>query len=157
MTDNLTIQDFDDVRRHFDLPDVALVEKDLHVVRALAAIMAADTAPFRLVFGGGTALSRAHGLIRRMSEDIDLKITGDREPKRSELRHLRDIVTGALLNAGFRFDPGNPAHRISRNESRYTMFRLPYEPLARGQGALRPEIQIEVAVWPLYRPAVNGV
>jgi hypothetical protein len=33
------------------------------VVKALAAISAADTKPFRLVFGGGTALSRAHGII----------------------------------------------------------------------------------------------
>jgi predicted nucleotidyltransferase component of viral defense system len=53
------------------------VEKDWYVVKALAAINSADTAPFRLVFGGGTALSRAHRLVRRMSEDIDLKITSD--------------------------------------------------------------------------------
>jgi predicted nucleotidyltransferase component of viral defense system len=155
LTDSLTADDFDDVRRHFGLPDSALVEKDLHVVKALAAISAADTSPFRLVFGGGTSLSRAHGLIRRMSEDIDLKITGDREPKRSELRRIREAVTNALLSAGFRFDPANGAHRISRNETRYTLFRLPYEPLLKGEGALRPEIQIEVAVWPLRRPAVN--
>ena len=64
LTDNLTIEDFDDVRRHFNLPDIALVEKDLYVVKALAAITTADTAPFRLVFGGGTSLSRAHGASR---------------------------------------------------------------------------------------------
>ena len=155
MIDNITIQDFRDVQIHFGFPRTALVEKDVYVVKALAAIMAIDTTPFRLVFGGGTSLSRAHGVIRRMSEDIDLKITGDREPKRSELRRLRDAITEALLKAGFHFDPSNPAHRISRNESRYTIFRLPYEPLSRGEGVLRPEIQIEVAVWPLRCPAVN--
>ena len=36
-------------------------------------------APFRLIFGGGTASGRAHRLIRRMSEDIDLKIVSDGE------------------------------------------------------------------------------
>ena len=89
-----------------------------------------------------------------MSEDIDLKIVGE-APSRGALRRLREAMTDALLRAGFRFDPSNPAHRKSGNESRYTIYRLPYEPLSRGQGALRPEIQIEVAVWPLRRPAIE--
>jgi predicted nucleotidyltransferase component of viral defense system len=91
-----------------------------------------------------------------MSEDIDLKIVADEEPSRPALRQLREATTDALLRAGFRFDPGNEAHRTSRNESRYTIYRLPYEPLSRGEGSLRREIQIEVAVWPLRRPAVQS-
>jgi hypothetical protein len=43
-----------------------LVEKDWHVVQALAALARADTTPFRLVFGSGTSLSRAHRLIGRI-------------------------------------------------------------------------------------------
>jgi predicted nucleotidyltransferase component of viral defense system len=144
-----------EVQAYFGLPSPALVEKDWHVVQALAAITQADTAPFRLVFGGGTALSRAHRLIRRMSEDIDLKIIADEEPKRSALRRLRETLTQALLAAGFLFDPNNRAHRDSRNASRHTIFQLPYEPLLHGAGALRPEIQIEVAVWPLRHPPVE--
>ena len=38
---------------HFGLPSPALVEKDFHVVKALAAIAAIETAPLGLVFGGG--------------------------------------------------------------------------------------------------------
>ena len=72
MSDKPTLQDLLEVQRHFGLTSPALVEKDWHVVKALGAITAAKTAPTRLVFGGGTALSRAHRLIRRMSEDIDL-------------------------------------------------------------------------------------
>jgi hypothetical protein len=33
-----------------------------------------DASPFALVFGGGTALARAHRIVRRMSEDVDFKI-----------------------------------------------------------------------------------
>jgi predicted nucleotidyltransferase component of viral defense system len=143
-----------EVQAHFGLPSPTLVEKDWHVVQALAAIATADTAPLRLVFGGGTALSRAYRLIRRMSEDIDLKIVGEAEPTRPALRRLRDTITEALLAAGFHFDPANRTHRDSRNESRYTIYRLPYEPITAGEGALRPEIQIETAVWPLRRPEV---
>jgi predicted nucleotidyltransferase component of viral defense system len=154
LSDKPSLQDLLEVQQYVGLPSAALVEKDWYVVKALAAITAADTAPLQLVFGGGTALSRAYRLIRRMSEDIDLKIVGDEEPRRPALRRLRDTITEALLAAGFRFDPANRAHRDSRNESRYTIYRLPYEPSAAGEGALRPEIQIEIAVWPLRRPAV---
>lgn len=153
MSDEITLQDLLEVQEYFGLPSAALVEKDFHVVQALAAIIAIDTTPFRLVFGGGTALSRAHRIIRRMSEDIDLRIVSDREPTRPDLRRLREAVTEALLAAGFRFDPNNSAHRESRNESRYTIYRLPYDPLLRGEGMLRPEILIEISVWPLRVPA----
>jgi hypothetical protein len=154
LSDKPSLQGLLEIQAHFGLPSPALVEKDWHVVQALAAIAAADTAPLRLVFAGGTALSRAHRLIRRMSEEIDLKIVGDPEPTRPALRRLRDTITEVLLAAGFRFDPANRAQRDSRNESRYTIYRLPYEPITVGEGALRPEIQIETAVWPLRRPAI---
>jgi hypothetical protein len=144
-----------EVQAYFGLPSPALVEKDFYVVKALAAIAAVDTAPLRLVFGGGTALSRAHRLVRRMSEDIDLRIVGDKPPGRGALRRLRDAITQALLSAGFKFDANDPAYRKSGNESRYTIYRLPYEPAATGEGALRPTIQIETAVWPLRRAAIE--
>jgi predicted nucleotidyltransferase component of viral defense system len=134
------------------------VEKDWHVVKALAVIAAADTKPFRLVFGGGTALCRAHGLIRRMSEDIDLRIVGVEKPTRGQLRELRRTITQALLGAGFVFDPEKPEHRTTKHEGRYlyyTIYRLPYAPSAEGKGALRPEIQIETAVFLLRRASIE--
>jgi predicted nucleotidyltransferase component of viral defense system len=155
LSDNPSLQDLLEVQAHFGLPSPALVEKDWYVVKALQAITAAKTAPFRLVFSGGTALSRAHRLIRRMSEDIDLKVISDGPVPRPAYRRLRDRMTGALLDAGFRFDPENPEHRESGNASRYTLYRLPYDPIAAGQGILRPEIQVEAAVWPLRLPAVE--
>jgi hypothetical protein len=146
--------DLSEVVDFFGLPNAAVVEKDWRVVQALAAIAALDTAPVRLIFGGGTALSRAHRLIRRMSEDIDLKIVAEPEPNRGSLRRLREAVTSALLEAGFEFDPANPQHRESGNTSRWTIFRIPYRPRSTAQ-SLRPEILIEMGVWPLRRPAVE--
>lgn len=155
MNDRPTLQDLLEVQQAFGLPSPALVEKDWYVVRALAALAALDTAPLRLVFGGGTALGRAHRLIQRMSEDVDLKIVSESPPTRRQLRALRELVTEALLASGFIFDPRNPAHRHSQNESRYTLFRLPYAPSAVGEGVLRPTIQIELAAWPLLVPDVS--
>ena len=70
------------MRRQLDCLHEALVEKDWLVVKALAAITAADKGPFQLVFQGGTALSRAHRVIERMSEDIDIKIVSEGPPSR---------------------------------------------------------------------------
>ena len=155
MKDKPTLEELLEVQAHFGLPSPALVEKDWYVAQALAAITSVQMAPFRLVFGGGTALSRANKLVNRMSEDIDLKIVSDEEPKRSALRHLRESVTAALISAGFQFDPENPAHRHSRNESRHTIYQLPYEQIISGQGALRPEIQIETTVSSLRCPTID--
>ena len=151
MRDNPTQQELLEVQEYFGLPSPALVEKDWYVVKALAAITAANVAPFRLVFGGGTALSRAHGLIRRMSEDIDLKILSDDVPSRKDLKQLRGVVSKALLDAGFDFDPDNKIYRDSANASRYTIYRLPYKAINSGEGVLRPQIQIETAYWPMRR------
>ena len=116
MPDKFSLQDLLEVQRHFDLPSPAIVEKDWHVVKALAAINTADVEPFRLVFSGGTALSRAHRLTRRMSEDIDLKIVSDHLPERpasrTELRKLREKVTNALLQAGFALSTARDRRRI---------------------------------------------
>ena len=70
MSDRPTLQDFIEVRRHFRLPDEALVEKDWFVVRALAAIAAAEPGPFQLVFQGGTALTRAHRVTSRTARAL---------------------------------------------------------------------------------------
>jgi len=154
LNDKPTLRDLLEVQQVFGLPSPALVEKDWYVVRALAAIAPLEMQPLRLVFGGGTALGRAHRLIRRMSEDVDLKIIAAAPPPRAQLRALRERVTTALLEAGFEFNPQDPAHRHSQNESRYTLFRLPYAPSAAGEGVLRPTIQIELALWPLLLPDV---
>jgi predicted nucleotidyltransferase component of viral defense system len=149
-----TLDQLVDVQAHFGLPSAALVEKDWHVVRALAAVASVDTGEFRLVFGGGTALSRAYKLTQRMSEDVDLKIIGKENPSRGELRKLRTDITDALLAAGFAFDPENKAHRLTMYEGHYTKYMLPYQAETEGKG-LRPNVQIETSVWPLRREAVE--
>lgn len=86
-----------------------------------------------------------------MSEGIDLRIVEVEKPTRGQLRKLRDTITQALLGAGFSFDPENPEHRKSMHEGYYTIYQFPYSPTAAGRGALRPEIRIETAAFPLRR------
>lgn len=50
----------------------AIMEKDFWVCWTLKRIFAFDGFPFGLIFKGGTALSKAFGVIERFSEDMDL-------------------------------------------------------------------------------------
>lgn len=52
----------------------AILEKDIHVTEALHALFRIDHPRVGFVFCGGTSLSKAYGLIERMSEDVDLKV-----------------------------------------------------------------------------------
>jgi predicted nucleotidyltransferase component of viral defense system len=155
LNDKPNLQELLEVQEHFGLPGPALVEKDWYVVKALAAIAALDIGEFRLVFGGGTSLSRAYKLTKRMSKDVDLKIVCDKTPSRGALRRLRGAITDALLGAGFVFDPEKEHHRVTMYEGRYTKYRLPYAAIAEGKGILRPDVQIETAVFPLWHHAVD--
>jgi predicted nucleotidyltransferase component of viral defense system len=149
-----------EVQAFFRLPSIGLVEKDLEVVRAIAAIAALDASPFTLIFGGGTALARAHKIVRRMSEDIDFKIVPmaaapiSRSGLRRALAKLRGQVRDALLAAGFAFDPEDDHAQHSQNEDRYTVWHLPYESISGAGEGLRPEIKIELTYAPMRQPPV---
>jgi hypothetical protein len=134
-----------EVQEYFGLPSLALVEKDWFVIRALAAIHDLEVDGLTLAFGGGTALGRAYRLLERMSEDIDLRIIGRESPSRSALKRLRHKVTERLEAAGFTVEG-----RVTVKQSdRYVRYDLPYEPIAKGNGVLRPEIKIEIAAFPI--------
>jgi hypothetical protein len=45
LSDEITLQQLLEVQEHFGLPSPALVEKDFHVVKVLAAIAAVETPP----------------------------------------------------------------------------------------------------------------
>ena len=146
------------VADYFGLVGTAPVEKDLHVVRAIRAVTSIDAHPFTLVFGDGTALARAHKIVRRMSEDVDFKVVPrpatpvSRNGLRRALGKLGDQVTQSLLDAGFVFDPKDSACKHSQNENRYTVWQIPYG--SAGQG-LRPTTQIELTYTSLRLPAVT--
>lgn len=152
MTDKPTRADFRDTRRHFDLPDEHLAEKDWYVVQAMQAIAAVDVAPFELVFAGGTCLARAHRLVRRMSEDVDFKLVprvgavapANTHQLRRALGDMRDRISANLRATGFQFDPSDSKRQRSRDGNRYTVFNLAYGDTDTAGFELRPTLQIEM-------------
>ncbi len=147
---------FLEVQAYFRLPSVALVEKDVHVVRAIKALAAIDPTPFALIFAGGTALARAHKLVRRMSEDVDFKVvlpppaTLSRNGQRKRLGALHQQVTDALANAGFTDAP----KERGRDENRYAVWDVPYESANPAEQGLRPTIKIELTLARLRLPSL---
>ena len=52
----------------------AVIEKDFWVCWTLKQLFTLDRSPARLIFKGGTSLSKVYGVIERFSEDIDLSL-----------------------------------------------------------------------------------
>lgn len=157
----------------------AVAEKDFHVTEVLHEISKirlkheafqvkrakGDTSPprvevaTRLIFAGGTCLSKAHGLIERMSEDIDIKVDleaipdGYALPKgqttRKRLGDLHDAIVQRLTEIGFTLAEGVGENPMSRDTRRYYCLAVSYQPHFQDTaGALRPELKLEV----IHRP-----
>lgn len=82
-----------EVKKHYDLPEVS-IEKDLWVTQVLHALFSLPVSD-KLIFKGGTSLSKAWGLIDRFSEDIDLAIDPvflgkpEGDPTKKQIKKLR--------------------------------------------------------------------
>lgn len=121
-----------------------VLEKDLLVTAALRCLAEAGPLQFPLVFCGGTCLSKAHGLIERMSEDLDFKVQVPTALSRSardrDLSKLKKSLIARFSNAGFEVPAGQV---IARDGNRYFALRLLYESVFPAVVSLRPEIQVE--------------
>jgi len=130
-----------------------LVEKDWHVVRALAIIAAIRDPGVIPVFSGGTSLAKGWGLIKRFSEDIDFKALTSEPDTRATRSAFRTLVFGALSAAGFTL-VGAP---IIGNENRFFSARFSYDTLFAAGPGQRPHLQVEFnfrppALDPIARP-----
>lgn len=125
--------------------EASLVEKDWHVVRALAVLAAFDHGDVRPAFSGGTSLSKGWGLIKRFSEDIDFKVAmptaASASKDRDNRRQYREGVLAALSAADFDLIG---AAKV-RDQSRFFSANFAYLSLfGAGQG-LRPHIRVEMS------------
>lgn len=69
-------QTLDEVSRRLGIAP-AIIEKDYWVCRTLDALFSLPELSNQLVFKGGTSLSKAYGLIKRFSEDVDVSFHRD--------------------------------------------------------------------------------
>lgn len=140
--------------RVLDVISPALLEKDIHVTDALLAISKIIHDHTSFVFCGGTCLSKAHNLIERMSEDLDIKVviseSGglNESEQRKHLSALKGKVIETMASIGFVEDAES---RKALNGNKYFHSRWSYEPVYEYHGSLRPYLSIELTTrTPIY-------
>lgn len=127
-----------------------VLEKDVLMTEVLASLAELASLDFPLVFCGGTCLSKAHGLIQRMSEDLDFKLLVPQELSRSarsrQLSHMKQALAGLFSANGFYV----PADSITASdENNYFSLMLGYQSTFARVVSLRAEIQLEFTVRPV--------
>ena len=133
-----------------------IFEKDLLITEVLRTVVAVDSNGIGLVFCGGTCLSKAHGLIERMSEDIDFKLVLPQGLSRSArsrlLSQFKKRLAAVLVDAGFAV-PANEI--IARDENSYVSLNLHYESRFAPVASLRSEIKVELNARPPVLPTAR--
>ena len=86
-----------------------IVEKDFWVCWSLKRLFGLDELKGRLIFKGGTSLSKAYNVIQRFSEDIDVTIdraslgfSGEKDPANQKTGKARDRMLDQLKDESFR-------------------------------------------------------
>jgi len=127
----------------------AQIEKDFFITEVFSTftepvLYQGNAAKFILC--GGTAVSKAHRLTERVSEDVDLRvILPDRlsgSAHKRMLSHIEAEVLERLRKQGYDI-PDEAVKAGSQN--RYTAILLAYESLYPPDQALRPELLIEIS------------
>jgi hypothetical protein len=109
----------------------------------------------RLIFSGGTCLSKAHGIINRMSEDIDIKVslqpptTGEFKKDfghRGRLKALHASVEKLLAEMDFEVPDalGDKTNPVILNIHRHYEIGSRYSSKAPPIISLRPELKLEI-------------
>jgi predicted nucleotidyltransferase component of viral defense system len=126
-----------------------ILEKDVHVTDVLHALSQLKLEHVQLVFCGGTSLSKAHGLIERMSEDIDLKIVLEQDhglsgnALKTHLSHLKNTVIEKMKSMGFEFVE---SENKARNSNRYFASGWFFETKYATHSSLRSHLSLEFTV-----------
>jgi hypothetical protein len=106
---------------------------------------------------GGTALSKAHNLILRFSEDVDFIVIApslaneSKSKQRKILSDFKDTVI-ANLKTAFHIDDDKV---FARNGNQFVAIEIDYPTLFPRADALRPHILVEFTVAGLVLPAIQ--
>jgi predicted nucleotidyltransferase component of viral defense system/N-acetylglutamate synthase-like GNAT family acetyltransferase len=120
------------------------IEKDWYIVQILALLSKLQHEKFTLIFAGGTALSKTHKLISRMSEDIDFKVNiHDKSQLRKSLSEFKKFIVSQIENSGLQISIRNVR---AQNENQFFAFEIDYPSYFDHNSSLRNHILLEVTV-----------
>jgi hypothetical protein len=138
--------------QYMRLPEI-YVEKDYWITRSLKYLSASAVSE-SVVFKGGTALSKAHKLIQRFSEDVDLAVIanglGDQQRK-SLLKKVETAASQGLI-------PLVDDERNSKGSKfRKTVYRYPRNNIEAQFGQASSELLLEVNTFTRPEPCERKV
>lgn len=134
------------------------LEKDFIVTDVLQAISKINNEKFNLVFCGGTCLSKAYGLLERISEDVDIKLVPkpgvvlNANQRRSAISKLKKDIVQSLLNIGF--EEGDIQQKALDGNS-YVEFNAEYSTHFDVEPAMRAAMKLELNYTNLSLPSVD--
>ena len=125
------------------LPEV-YIEKDYWVTKMLLNLAHSNFSS-QLVFKGGTALSKAHKLIRRFSEDVDLALIPEEGFSSNQLRSFMRNADGFTII-------DNHAKESKGSRFRKTVYQYPVT-VSGEFGQASPELLLEINTFTKPEPA----
>ncbi|GHT50792.1 hypothetical protein AGMMS49982_06780 [Bacteroidia bacterium] len=135
------------VSDEYGFDNLEFVNKDFYVSEVLKIISSIKPDFCDIIFTGGTCMSKAYGLIERMSEDVDMKINlhdpdikySTLKTKLSKLKHtIESALSANFPEIEVRADHGN----------RHFTFNIAYPNVA-DNPSLRQRIKLEFTQFPL--------
>jgi hypothetical protein len=151
--------------------DEAFVEKDYYITEILRVVFERYQ-PGQMIFKGGTSLSKAWGLIERLSEDVDLLLVPERfEPRLGRGRvdtELATLTEAIATHPGLELDGGRSERVAGRARSDWFAFvprfarigiapSIMTEPGTRGGTSPTTEREISSVVGRFLQEAGQGV
>jgi len=141
------------------------VEKDFWVVWVLGRLFASDLLADRILFKGGTSLSKVFGLIKRFSEDIDLILDWNEvvteDPNLERSKNKQDKFNKAVPKQSRLYIEKIFLPEVQRllgdvctaeiEAGAPAVINIKY-PSSFGSGYLRPEIRLEIGSIALWVP-----
>ena len=132
------------------------LEKDFIVTDVLRAISKISHDKFDLVFCGGTCLSKAYGLLERISEDVDIKVVPkvgvelSQGQQRTAIRVLKADIKAALVEVGF-----DATHIVmsARDGNSYVVFDAEYSTHFNVTPAMRGKMKLALNLTALSLPS----
>lgn len=156
-------QILEEVAEELDI-DPSFIEKDWYVTQLIAEMSHFKFIDAQIVFTGGTALSKAHRIIKRFSEDTDFRIVSNeintlsKNQQRKMLSDLKENVVEYLKKT---FSIDDTLIR-SRNENKFFSLEIDYPTFFNRKESLRPHILVEftftkMAIDPIKLPVSSLV
>lgn len=118
--------------------DAAFIEKDWYGVQLLRALMHWEYEGITPVFTGGTSLSKAHRVIHRFSEDIDIRLVSVSSLSRNNRSTIKRHLVTWLESQAWLIESVQ-----AKNENKNIEIQLRY-PANQSNPVLRPFLKLEL-------------